>query len=118
MITFKNHELQQVLVQLMAFDVNSGKPVSGLLLENLTLGLKRRLQKIHAKTLVKYTEYASEVKNIETQCAGDMEKLESEINDLNEEPVTIDVDPVDIKFIEAITTTQNYNFDIIEKFAV
>lgn len=117
MITLKNYELELALVQLMAFDTKTQKPTGGLLMETLSLGLKRRLQKLHSKLIEKYKDYADDIKKIDEECGEDIDKRAKEISDLNLELVTIDLDPVDIKQIEAIVTSNNYNFEIIEKFA-
>lgn len=118
MLKLKNYEIEQALVQIVAFSPKTSLPVTGLLTETLSLGTKRRLQKLHTKLLEKYKEYAEDVKEIESQCGDDLDKRAKEIEHLNNEEVSIDVDPVDLKSIEAITTAQNYDFNIIEKFAV
>lgn len=117
MITFKNSELSPALMQLMAFDSKTGSVVSGLLTEKLTLGTKRKLQKIQTKLLDHYKEYVKHIEEIDKECADDAEKKEAEIKTLNDEEVKADVDFVDIKFIESIETESNYDFSLIEKFA-
>lgn len=118
MLKLKNYEIEQALVQIVAFSPKTSLPVTGLLTETLSLGAKRRLQKLHTKLLEKYKEYADDIKEIEKECGDDLEKRSKEIDQLNNEEVTIDAEPVDLKSIEAITSAQNYDFGIIEKFAV
>jgi hypothetical protein len=115
MISLKKIEIEKVLIQIIAFDPKTQKPASGLLTENTTLGMKRRLQKIHSTLMEKYKEYTEDIKKIEQECKDDMEKMTSEINVLNQETVFIDCQPIDSKQLDAIVTDTNYNFDILEK---
>ena len=115
MITLKKSEIEKVLIQIIAFDQKTQKPVSGLLTENTTLGMKRRLQKIHAQLLDKYKEYGEDIKKVESDCGDDMDRRASEIEVLNEEYINIDCQPIDQKQLDSIVTDTNYNFEILDK---
>lgn len=117
MIKLKNYEIEQALVQIIAYSPKTNQPAAGLLTETLTLGVKRKLQKLHAKLIDKYKEYGEDIKEIEKECGEDMERRSKEIQQLLNEEVTIDAEMVDLKAIELINTSQNYDFTIIEKFA-
>ena len=115
MITLKKIEIEKVLIQIIAFDPKTQKPSAGLLTESTTLGMKRRLQKIHTVLMDKYKEYGEDIKKIEDECGEDMDKRKTEIDMLNEEYVSIDCQPIDSKQLDSIVTDTNYNFDILEK---
>lgn len=128
MLTFKNSELEQVLFSISSYDKDSGKLVGGLLNEALTLGTKRKLQKIHKPTHKLFEEFVEDFKKIQEACKTgeneknepiyDQEKLKKEVQILLDEEVKVDAEPIQLFQIENISTEQNYNFDIIEKFAI
>jgi hypothetical protein len=120
MLTFKNFELSQSLIQIEAFDSKTGQVISGLLTEKISLGLKRKLQKIQGALIEKYKEYQKNIEGVEAEAKlndWDEATKTKEFIELAEEEVTIDLDHADIKFIEAIETSHNYSFALIEKFA-
>jgi hypothetical protein len=81
--------------------------IQGILNEKITLGLKRRGQKILKAVATHYQEYENDLK----ECGEN----ESEINELNNEVVKLDCEPLSLQMIEAIETENNYNWDLIEK---
>lgn len=115
MITIKKIEIEALILQIVAFDSKTQKPVAGLLTETTSLGMKRRLQKIHTLLVEKYKEFVEDVKKIEEECKEDSKKLESEITTLLEEEITIDALKIDSKMLDSIVSTSNYNFEILEK---
>lgn len=122
MIELKKKELESVLLTISAYSLpkegEQQRMISGLLKENITLGTKRRLQKIHKIAQELYKEFIEHVKEAQKECGEDKEKLESELKILLEEVVKIDAEPIQLAQIEGISTTENYNFEIIEKFAI
>jgi len=132
MIELKKSELELILLSISSYSLpKQGEVqtmVGGLLTENITLGTKRKLQKIHKKVEEFYKELIEDVKKIKEACkigendkkepVFDEEKLKKEIEEILEEKVKLDIEPIQISFIEAISTSNNYNFDIIEKFAI
>lgn len=128
MLTFKNSELEQVLLHISTYNKETGKLIGGLLSENLTLGTKRKLQKIHKPTHKLFEEFIEDFKKVQEGCKTgenekgepiyDQEKLKIEVQLLLDEEVKVDAEPIQLSQIEGISTENNYNFDIIEKFAV
>jgi len=122
MLEFKKSELEAVLLTIAAYsppkEGEQQRMVSGLLKENITLGTKRRLQKIHKLTQESYKELIEDVKEAQKECGEDKERLEKELKLLLEEVVKVDAEPIQLSQIEGISTTENYNFEIIEKFAI
>lgn len=118
MITLKNKELQAVLLNLSSFDKESGKMASGLLMEEMSLGAKRKIQKIHKAIYPKYQEYMKDVAELQTTLKDDKEKLQAEFEILLEEDVKIDAEPFEIKYLDDISTKNIYDFDLLEKISV
>lgn len=132
MLEFKKSELEQVLLSIASYSIPKEgevqRMISGLLLEDLTLGTKRKLQKIHKLTQILYKEFIEDFKELQKSCKTgddekgqpiyDKEKLEKEVQELLNEVVKIDAEPIQLSFIETVSTTNNYNFEIIEKFAI
>ena len=122
MLEFKKSELEAILLTISSYSLpkegEQQKMISGLLKEPITLGTKRKLQKIHKLTQESYKDFIEQFKEAQKECGEDKEKLEKEIKLLFDEVVKIDAEPIQISQIENISTTDNYNFDIIEKFAI
>lgn len=122
MLEFKKSELEAVLLTISAYsppkEGEHQKMISGLLKEPITLGTKRKLQKIHKLTQEFYKEFIEQFKEAQKECGENKEKLEEELKLLLEEIVKVDAEPIQLSQIENISTTENYNFDIIEKFAI
>lgn len=122
MLEFKKSELESVLLTICAYSAPKEgevqKIVSGLLIEDLTLGTKRRLQKIHKLVQELYKEFIEDFKKAQELCGDDKERLEKEVLELLDETVKIDAEPILFAHIENVSTSNNYNFDIIEKIAV
>ena len=106
----KKSELNTLLITISSTKTTGEIRIDqGLLNEKITLGLKRRLQKIYKEAYPLYEEYLADLK----ECDGN----EDEIKMLNDEEVTINHDPVSLAIIEAIETEHNYDWTIIEKIA-
>lgn len=122
MLQFKKSELESVLLTIIQYSAPKEgevqKMIGGLLSEQITLGTKRSLQKIHKETLKIYQELLTDFKQVNEECKEDKEKLESELKALLEETVKVDAEPIKLSFLDNVSTSNNYNFDIIEKFAI
>lgn len=132
MLEFKKAELEQVLLTICTYSApkegEQQRMISGLLKENLPLGAKRRLQKIQKAAQEAYKELIEDFKKVREACKVgedekkepiyDQEKLKKETNELLLEVVKVDVEPIQMSLIEAISSETNYNFEIIEKFAI
>lgn len=116
MIKLKKSELESTLLIISSFDRETGKISSGLLMENISLGTKRKLQKIHKKTYESYEELMKDVENIKEDVGEDSVKLNKEILDLLKEEISFEAETISLSDLDNIITTNNYNFDIIEKF--
>lgn len=117
MLTFKKSELEQALFQISIYDKETNKLLAGLLSEELTLGTKRKLSKIHAKLNQSYQELILDYKELKDKCT-DKVQLEKELKELLEETIQIDLEPIPFSMLENVPTSSNYNFDIIEKFTI
>lgn len=118
MIQLTKSDLQPVLLTIVAIDPETGKMVAGLLTENITLGTRRNLQKIHKKALEVYKELIEDDKAIRKECGEDKEKLDKELKELLSEIVKLDVEPIKLSSLDNVSTSVNYNFEIIEKIAI
>jgi len=129
MITLKKSELESLLLTISTYDKATNELKSGLLKENLTLGTKRKIQKIHKAAYAIFTELTENVKDIQKACEKeeknekgeptyDFERLNKEYKILMDEEVKLDVDQFQISQLDDISTTSNYNFEIIEKIAI
>ncbi len=122
MIELKKTDLEHVLLTISTYSPpKEGEPqkmISGLLMEDLPLGAKRKLQKIHKGASVLYKELIEDFKKVAEECGEDKEKLEKELKELLEESIKVDAEHVQLSLIENISSTNNYNFDVIEKFAI
>ena len=129
MITLKKSELEPLLLTISTYDKTTQQLISGLLKENLTLGTKRKIQKIHKAAYAIFTELTENVKDIQKACEKeekndkgeptyDLEKLNKEYKILMDEEIKLDVEQFQISQLDDISTTSNYNFEIIEKIAI
>lgn len=112
---FLNSDIIPILSTLLVYDPEAKKEVGGLLTENLSLGLKRRLQKIRTDTLKHYEQLVKDEKEVREKATP--ESLDDELKKLFNEEVEIHQDYASLALIEMIETKANYNFDAIEKFA-
>lgn len=139
MIVIKKRHLESCALTLAAFGINEKKqtvPVSGLLYENITLGLKRRLQKIREAVMEHMQELQADRKEIDdkfpvakpekdkeltaeqkAQNDENIKKRKEEMEILLDEEVKIDQEKVRLDMIEAIQTDNNYDWQIIELIA-
>lgn len=122
MIKLEKSKLEPTLLTISSYSAPKEgevqKMVSGLLMETLTLGTKRRLQKIHKEAQKAYSQLIEDAKEVNKECGEDKERLKNELEELLKETVEIDAEPILMSFIENISTTNNYDFDIIEKIAI
>lgn len=105
----KNREIEPLLMSIMFF--KDGNPDGGLLTEKITLGLRRRLQKIRQALILQYEVFKKDLED--AQVAG-----KQEIEILMDEEFEIQCEPVSMQMIEEIESTTNYDMSIIEKIAV
>lgn len=109
MIEIQKDKIEAVLLTISSFNSKTGQPVSGLLFEDISLGTKRKLQKI-SKWLI------SEL----TQLKQDYEEAKDSPEDVSEllaESVKSDLEHVSLEVMEQIKTSNNYDFDLIELIA-
>lgn len=121
MIILEKSQLEEALMSIVSYSSpKEGEPqkiVGGLLQENLSLGTKRRLQKIHKKLVEAYKEYVEDIKSIREEYKEDPSKAEEEFKILLKEEIKIDEERVKLENIEQVNTDKVYNFDIIEKYS-
>lgn len=113
MAKFKNSDITRVLIMLAAYDPKTGAIVGGILSEKMSLGLRRRLQKIRNAFLEKHNELTEDLKPINEMPEGE-ERL-AELKKLYDEEVEITFDPASLEMIEAIESPVNYDMDLLEK---
>lgn len=111
----KKHELYPTLLLLSAH--TSDGRLLGLLHEDITLGLKRRLQKLAKEVGALYEEYLADLKEVQEKLKDDEAKLKEELSILDNEEVSFQFEKVSISMIESIKSENNYDFDLIERFA-
>lgn len=111
----KKKDISGVLLLIHSFDSTTGAPVAGLLWENISLGTKRRLQKISKELIKAIEEYKNELAEVEKV---EESKRAEELKILQEEEVDISAEPIQMSVIEGIETTKNYDFQMIEIIAV
>ena len=114
MIVIKKSEIHTLLLHISSYVDNT--LVGGLLSENITLGMKRRLQKIHKEAYPQYEEYLADRKAIEKEFE-DAVALVAELKTLDEEEVKINQDKLSMTMIEQIQSKNNYDFDFLDKIA-
>jgi hypothetical protein len=117
-LELEKSQLQEVLLTISAYNSETKELVGGLLSEDLTLGAKRKLQKIHKSVLSLYTEFTEDVKTLQKECGDDKEKLQKEFNELLKETIKLEIEPVSLAQIDNLYSKNRYNFDIIEKIAL
>lgn len=139
MIELQNKDLEPLALQLQSFGMKNGNlvPIFGLLHEDITLGMKRRLQKIrkaiveHLTTLqtdqteirdkfpIKLPAKGKQLlsKKAEQENAENKKKQDAEMEILLNEVVKIDLDKVSLEMLEIIKTEINYDFELLEKIA-
>ncbi len=114
MIEIKKSELQLLLITIAGYD-KAGVMVTGLLTEKLSLGLKRKLTKLHAEAMKAYQEFTAELKDVNA-ISGNAE-METELKNLLAEVVKLTSEKVSLEMIEAVVTDQLYSTVIIDKIA-
>lgn len=103
----KNSEIVPILSTLLIYV--DGKENSGLLTESIPLSLKRRLQKIRKDLVLQYEELQKDIEEVKDK--------PEELKILLDEEFDLNHDYVSLEMIEGITTSKNYDFEVIEKIA-
>lgn len=121
MIEIKKSELTSVLLTISAYD-KDGKMIGGLLLENVSLGLKRRLQKIHTEAMTHYAQFEkdlaeAEKKDEEFENLNPQGVKNKEVNELLKEVVKLQSEKASLALIDGIVSENIYDSTLIEKFA-
>jgi hypothetical protein len=111
----KNKEVLPILLEILQFKkVDEGSNVeTGLLTEELTLGTRRRLQRIREELLEKNKEIekdALEISKLESE-----EERNKEFTDLADEEFTLKSEPVSLELLENVKTKENYDMILLEK---
>lgn len=117
MIVIKKKQIEVLMINLLGFHPDNGMPNTGLLLERLSLGTKRRLTRIHEKLAVELERLKHDDKEVKATYEGDGEKIMLELDILYNETVSIDVEPALMSEIEKIETEKMYDFPLIELIA-
>lgn len=138
MIELQNKDLEPLALQIQSFGMKDGRltPIFGLLHEEITLGMKRRLQKIRKAIVEHLTTLQTDQTEIrdkfpvklpakgkqlstkdEQENAENKKKQEAEMEILLNEVVKIDLEKVSLEMLENIKTEINYDFDLLEKIA-
>lgn len=110
----KNSEITPILMMLAAYNQKDGSLVGGLLSEKMSLGLRRRLQKIRKSMLEKHEELVKDTEEIKKLPEAEQE---AEFKKLFDEEVEVSFDPASMDMIEAIDTNFNYDMTLLEKIA-
>jgi hypothetical protein len=112
----KNSEITPLLVTLVTYNKETGAMVGGLLSEKMSLGLRRRLQKIREALLAKHSELVKDMEEVNKQLP-EGEERNGEMHKLLDEEVEVTFEPASLAMIEAIDTAANYDMALIEKIA-
>lgn len=122
MIEIKKSELEPLLLTISTYSApkegEKQELVSGLLKENITFRTRRELRNIHKAALAEYQQLPKDIEELKKECGEDVEKLQKELTELFNETVKLNVDRISFSSIENITTSNNYNFDIIDKITI
>ena len=111
----KKSQIVPLLKTLVLFDEDTKQEKSGLLTEKIPMSLRRRLQRIRADILVEYHKLVKEENDLKERASK--EEFEKELDILVNEEVDIKQDFVSLDMIEAIETSVNYDFELIELIA-
>ena len=106
--------INPLALTLASYDEKTGVPVGGLLFEEISLGLKRKLQKIHRELLEHSTQLQKDSDEITARLNGNTQGKDVEFKILLSEKVNILSEPAMISEIEKIVTKLNYDFNLIE----
>lgn len=110
----KKKSIVAILTVIALFN-DKNQIIEGLLSEDISLGLKRRLQKIRNELLKHYEQLQEDLKDIDA--IEDSEQKKKEMDELSAEEVEISQEPVSLAMIEAIQTKANYDWEVIEMIA-
>lgn len=114
MIELKKRDLTNTLLALAGFN-KEGKMIQGLLTEKVSLGLKRKLQKIHKEAATHYEEFQKHLAEVTKLEEGPIKQ--KELTDLLDEKVTLQAEKASLELIEAIETLAVYDLEVLEKIA-
>lgn len=111
----KKSNIAPILATILLLDDDGKNEVSGLLMEKIPMSLRRRLQRFRSDLLIEFKRTLSESNELKQKFTGD--ELKKEVDTLLSEEVTVNHDYLSLEMIEAIETSVNYDFKIIELFA-
>jgi len=114
MIELKKRDLTPTLLTLAGYN-KEGKMVQGLLTEKVTLGLKRRLQKIHTEASKHYEEFQKNLAEVNKLEEGPIKQ--KELTDLLDEKVTLQAEKVSMELLEKIESEAVYDTAVLELIA-
>lgn len=114
----KKSEVIQILLTIASYDAKTLTPISGVLFEKISLGTKRKFQKIQKELEGHRQQIEHDAKDIEKECGEDEERKKKEIEELAAEEVELTSEPVSISFIENIETDKNYDWSLLEKICI
>lgn len=115
----KKYQIELILLQLQTVDREQEKVLYGLLYEDLSLGVKRKLQKIFKELIGHHTELQKDLADIEVEYKDkdtleDRVKKSADIKELKEEEIELKAEPALLSEIEKVSSKFNYDFDLIE----
>lgn len=111
-MTIKKSQVVPLLSNIAMYS-KDGQMISGLLKEKITLGTKRRLQKIQKQLISEYEQLKKDVEQIKSECKS--EDQEKEIQELMNEEINLNCEKISFSQIENLETESCYDFDLLEK---
>lgn len=117
MIEIKKEQIEETLLTIAAYNKDNRQIIYGLLSEDISLGTKRKLQKIQKFLIKEYSQFIEDKQEILKEFEDQKENIEKELKELHDEKIFIPEEFVSIEAIENIKSKNNYNFEIIELFA-
>lgn len=114
----KKKFIKPILLMLLSFDAKTQQPVTGILIEEMGLGLKRKVQKIRNELLKHSEELEADGNEISEKLKDKPDEIQKEFEELLNEEITLTSEPALISEIEKIQTKCNYDFELIEMIAV
>ena len=121
MIEIKKSDLTNLLLTIASYD-KEGKMVGGLLMEKVSLGLKRKLQKIHTEAAAYYPQYEKDLEEAERK-DEEFENLNpegiknKEVDEFLGETIKLISEKASLALIDGITSGNVYDDKLIEKIA-
>jgi len=113
MKSIKKSEIKALLINIASFS-KDGKSVGGLLHEKISLGFKRRLEKIRNELIEHHRQM--EVDKSAIEACKDCDKAK-ETEELMAEEIQLTSQPISLEMLEGIVSQNMYDFDLLEKIA-